>query len=484
MSIPIPSTTSSLLDGGIGIVPASLANTHFKVGTCSLGTAGSFYPFQGTDTNNVKTTLGKGPVVDATIDSLIKSGGKQCIVHVPAMVTTAGSSSAVTAAGTSPPAITLTGAPYNASVSKIRTVLAGARGTWQFQYSLDNGNNWSPTITSAATYLDSNGVTINIANTAATLDNTWTWTDTAPVMSSSDLSAAYDAIIASQYQARWVHVVGQPADSATLLTIATMADGKMVTAYAAKKPMWTLLEAPAVDGALVVAAFNPAFASDYVVIAGGFCDYTNTNGGTVDKVSVGRGMAGRIARTPLGVDHSRLTDDSDLSSMSGVVRLVPNGAAASTGYHDEYATPLFQAGRVSSECTIPGVDGFFITTMLTMAQSTSDFQQLALLQIALEAVALYNAWAAKYLNARIRKQLATGFIQQAVADALDDQATAFILAGLKNENGDYAVDGLRTIINTADNLSLDPTLRGKIRMIPPSFARTISFDIGFTVALT
>lgn len=484
MTIAVPAVSSTLLDGGIGIVAASLANVHWKVGTCSSGVAGTTYPFSGTDPNNVKTTLGKGPLVDATIDALIRSGGKTVYARKPTTVSTAGVAGAVTSSGTSPPVITLTGTPYNDAVNKIRIVTAGARGTFTFQHSTDNGNTWSSAYTSAATVLLSNGVTANIANTAASLDNTWTWNDSAPALTSSDMSAELDAIIASPYVARWVHFVGQPTDAATLATIATMVDGKMTTAYAAKKPMWALLEGPPVDKATMATAFA-SFVSNFVSIVGGFCDYTNLNGGTLDKVSAGRPVSGRIALNPLGVHHSRLPNDSDLSPLPGIVRLVPDGALASSGYNDENATPGLNAARITSLGSIPGVAGFYPKNTLTMASTTSDYQQLPLLQIALEVVSLYNAWAASNLSVRLRKNLATGYILPSVADALNDDASDYILTGLKSGNPNGSpVDGLRVIVNRADNLSADPTLRGKIRIVGPAFASAISFDIGFATSLS
>lgn len=483
MSVPTPRSDSTLSDGGLKIVGSRVSRRHFKIGTCSAGTAGNTYAFQGTDTSVVKTTLGKGPLVNSTIDSLIKSGGQMVFAHKPLTVATAGASSAVTAAGTSPPAVTLTGAPYDDANMKSRIVTGGVRATATFQYSTDGGVTWSDVITTAATYLLPTGVTMNFASGTYVNDNTYAWTDAAPILSSANISAAIDTIIGSPLQGRFIHVIGQPADAATLLTIATMCDAKMLTAYNAKKPMFCLLEAPAVDKALLIAAFTNIFVSDFVSINGGFEDYTNENGGTVDKVSIGRGIAGRIARTPLGVCHNRLPDDSDLGPMSGVVRLVPDGAAASTGYNDENSTPGLNDARFNTMQTIPNKDGFFCNTR-TMAASTSDYQELELLRIAIEIVALYNAWSAGELSARVRKSRTTGFILPMTRVSLQDDAEAFILDGLKNENGDSPIDGIRVIINDSDNLIADKTLRGKIRTIPPSFVHVTSFDIAFATSLT
>lgn len=95
---------------------------------------------------------------------------------------------AVTSTGTAPPAIAITGnAPLGAWKLRIKVITAGARGTATIAFSVDDGQNYSAPILTAASMdlvdptIDSligvngkTGLTISYANAAAAADNVWT----------------------------------------------------------------------------------------------------------------------------------------------------------------------------------------------------------------------------------------------------------------------------------------------------------------------
>ena len=89
-------------------------------------------------------------------------------------------------AGTTPPNLTLSGTPSGAWDLRLKITLAGARGTFKFQFSTDGGGTWSGDLLSAASVplidpaADSlvgvngtTGLTVAIENAAAALDNTY-----------------------------------------------------------------------------------------------------------------------------------------------------------------------------------------------------------------------------------------------------------------------------------------------------------------------
>jgi hypothetical protein len=145
-----------------------------------------------------RTMAGLRKLRDADGHPLLVEGGSMQNSQVPrfqgiplvqsARATLTGSSmSAVTAAGTTPPTITLSGTPKGAWNLKIKCTLAGARGTFKIQFSTDGGNTYSGDILSAASValLDpsadstvgmngDSGLTATIANAAAATDNVWT----------------------------------------------------------------------------------------------------------------------------------------------------------------------------------------------------------------------------------------------------------------------------------------------------------------------
>jgi hypothetical protein len=96
--------------------------------------------------------------------------------------------SAVTAAGTAPPAVTLTGTPTVGITLRVECTTLGARGTSVVRVSIDGGTSWCMTgVVTAATILvldadgNSTGLTLNMANAAAAVDNVWTATSTGTV---------------------------------------------------------------------------------------------------------------------------------------------------------------------------------------------------------------------------------------------------------------------------------------------------------------
>lgn len=474
MSIPIPSSTLTIIDGGLGISNAG-TGTSFKVGVSSAGTAATFYSYAGSDTTQVVSDLGKGPLVDAIITHLIESEGQPVIAYKQAP-STAGSSTAVTQTGTGP-VVTLTGAPYDQDEAIIKITVGGAIGTSQFIYSLDGGDTWSDAYATAATYLLPNGVTANMAAGTYVVDTTYSWTDTAPAMTSANIGAAMDAIIASPYLGEFVHVVGQAADASGALTIATLLATKVAAAHAAKKYLFAIFEAPAVDKATIATSFA-SFDNRYVWGVGGFMEYSDEQTARISKRSAGRVVVPQIARSPIAIQPSRDSGDSDLKSLNGIVRLVPDGAAASTGYHDEGSTPGLNAARFTSLMTIPGRAGFYITNVLTLANGTSDYQLGTYVRIILAAARSWYTYSVTQFGRRIRKDPATGYIKDRIADAMETKGEAAIRTAL----GD-AISAVKVLVNRTTDLAADPTVRATIRVVVDGYALAFEAELGLASSL-
>lgn len=475
MAVAIPSSEISFVDGGLGIVGAGVDGVSAKIGVCSSGVAGTTYTFRGTDTASVVATLGSGPLVDAVIEHLIYSKGKTVYAH-KATATTAGTSSAVTASGGGP-TVSLTGAPYDQSESIIEIVAGGAVGTSTFRYSLDGGDTYSDIYATTSTYLLPSGVTANFAAGTYVADETYSWTDTAPAMTTTNVGTAFDALIVSPLAFEFVHVVGQAADASAAATMAATISTKITSAHAAKKYIWAMMEAPAVDKAGLITSFA-SVEDKWLMICGGFCELAQQRNSTFPKRSIARLAAPRIARNPLSVHIARNETDSDLDAISGIVKLVPDGAAASTGYHDEDATPGLNAARFTTARTIAGRTGFYFTNGLMLSSLTSDFQQVQYVRILLAAARTYYAWSLTNLASRIRKNATTGYIAASAADSFELAAESAI----KNAIGQH-IDGLRVLVNRTDDLSADPTLRAKIRLVGPVYALELDTEMGLAGSL-
>lgn len=134
----LPDVTITVQDGSLGIVPASVANIHVKVGVCSGGVVNTMYSF--TDKNTLSTTLGQGPLVEAAAHSLGVNGGP--VYCMPINPSVAATVSAVVQAGTGTGTLAVTQGPAQQILVKM---LAGTtQSTATFAVSV-NGGPYGPT---------------------------------------------------------------------------------------------------------------------------------------------------------------------------------------------------------------------------------------------------------------------------------------------------------------------------------------------------
>lgn len=473
--IPVPSHSLTIRDGGLGLIGSSTGQS-FKVGSSTSGTAGTFYSFAGTDVQTVFDTLGEGPLPHAVAKHLIHSEGQPVVAYKQAP-TTAGTSTAVTQTG-SGPLVTLTGAPNDQYDAIVKIITGGAIGTSTFQYSLDGGDTWSVVYATAATFLLPSGVTANMAAGTYVVDTTYAWTDTAPTMTTADVGAAMDAIIASAYDGEFVHILGQTADAASCLTMATLVATKVTAAWAAHRYFFAVMEAPAVAPSGLATSFA-AFESKGVVVVGGFAEIIDDKDSNIYKRSIARSIAPRIARNPIAVAIARDAADSDLDPLSDVVRLVPDGAAASTGYSDAATDPTLNNARFTTAMSFVGRGGYYPTgTGLTMASVTSDYQLIPYLRIILQAARAWYLYGLSNLGKRIRTNPDTGYIASAYGDAIEKAGESRIRAAL----GD-AIEGVRVLVNRTDAITATQTLRAKVRVVVGGYIITFDSEIGLADSL-
>lgn len=475
MPPPIPSSSLSIQDGASGIAADDTSADSWKIGASSLGVAGTIYSFRGTKTQSVRTSIGYGPGPDAVIDHLIESGGKT--VHfVKGAAGNAGANSSVTASGGGP-AVTLTGTPNNDFEGIVKVTLGGIVGTSRFKFSLDGGDTYSDEIVTASTYLMPNtGVTLNFAAGTYVLDETYSFTCTGPSNTSANIAAALDIIIASPLVGGFVHVVGNAATAADTDTIVVAVGAKMSTAEAAKKFMFAIVESPPVAASGLITEYAD-LVQLRVCVAGGFLEHVaNDNSGRVSKRSFGRTLAARIAKVPISVDPSRDATDSNLEALPNVKTLVPFGSAASTGYHDEGVTPGLNAARVSVAMSHVGLEGYYVCNALILAGAGSDFQRVTYRRIMDRACAVTYQATLRYLAKKILVDRTTGFILESQAQAIESDIGAKLRAALvaKGHASEVTV-----VVNRADNLLADSTLRVKIRITGPSYSTVLETEIGF-----
>ncbi len=474
--IPVPSHNLTVVDGGIGIVGSDSGLT-LKIGTSTAGTAGLFYSYAGSDTQRVFTELGEGPGPHAVAKHLIQSGGKP-VLFLKVAPSTPGSSSAVTKSGGGP-TVSLTGTPNDQYDMQIAIVTGGAVGTSTFRYTMDGGDTWSDVYATAATFLLPTGVTANFAAGTYVALETYTWTDTAPAMNTTDVGTALDAATASPYEFEFVHIVGQTADAASCATMAALVSTKLVAAWGAHRPYFAVMEAPAVAPSGLATSFA-SYADKAVIACAGFAEVIDDKSGLIQKRSIGRVIAPRIARNPLAVAIARDPADSDLDPLPDVVKLVPDGAVASSGYSDAATDPTLNNARFTTCMTFVGRPGYYPTgTGLTMASTSSDFQLIPYLRILRKALVVWYAYGLTLMAKRLPTNPKTGFLQEAIASGIEKKGEALIRAALGN-----AITGVRVTVSRTDKVAQTQTLNSKVRIVVGGYAITVNSELGFADSLS
>jgi hypothetical protein len=473
----LPAVSITTLDGGLAVVKPSSAGISAKVGSCTSGTANQIYTFQGTDTQDVLDTLGEGPLVDAVCHQLIQSGGKTCHA-VRATTTTAGTNSAVTASGGGP-TVTLTGTPDDDYIVIVEIVTGGAVATATFKYTLDNGDNYSEVVTTASTYLLPNGVTLNFAAGTYVAEETYSFTCTGPKMTSANVQTALDVLIDSAKPFEFIHICGTPANAADIATIAAAVQSKMAAAMGSHRYAFAVMETTQESPSTVAAAIA-SVSANRVMIAGGFCELSNDVSGRVDKRSVGRCIAARIARVPISVSLARNPGDTDLEAVPGIISLIPDGSTNSTGYYDAAEDSALHDARCTTLRHWDQLPGYFVTDGLMMTAVDSDFHRVQNRRVMDRACEITYLRALRYVQKKLRIDTSTGYIAETQALAIENDLTAALRSALVDAGH---ASGARAVVNRADSLLSDPTLRIKVRIVPFGYANEVEVEIGFATTL-
>lgn len=213
----LPAINQNVVDGGLGITPASPANVVAFLGVCSSGAPNVVRQFGGPSVKPVKDALGTGPLSEALAHVLEVAGGPHLAVPVTASVP--GVAGAVTHVGTGTSALTVTGAPrdgFAVVIEITRAAASLAAVAAAFKYSLDGGDSFSPEIAvpaSGAYVLGATGLTLAFAEGTFVEEDAYSFSCTPPSYTTSDLQAAFAALLASPAKFGAVHVVGAPVPS-------------------------------------------------------------------------------------------------------------------------------------------------------------------------------------------------------------------------------------------------------------------------------
>lgn len=396
----------TIVDGGSASIVVPGSSTQLLIGCCSSGTANSLIVTRSTST--LVSNLGIGPLVEAASLACVAGG---TVIAIKAPSNTVGAAGSVTHTGTGASVMTVTGNPVDTFYVIVKIITSGTVGTgpWSFQYSMDAGRNYGPTIamTTATTYLInyvgngqtvSTGITLNFTSATVVAGDTYQFGTTEPLWNTAGVQAALNAFQASTYAVVGVgstHIVGSQgggASGANCSTIEgyldTLANGFVYT-----RSFFSARDASppsAYSGTgEVEATWMSSIEADYASVAArrmcvGAAYYNmptalpspSTYGAPALRRPIAYAAGARQVVIPPQRHLGRVKD----GSLSQVVVNAALDPLDGFIYHDERINPgldyvIAQTGtnRFMSTMSRLGAPGVFITNPLTQAPLGSDF---------------------------------------------------------------------------------------------------------------
>lgn len=461
--------TVTVADGNLGLLPEATDKIVCLLGTSTLGATNTLQVINSSEA--VSTGLGYGPLAEA-VRILIEESGGPCYA-VP-LASTAGSNTSVTQSGAGP-AVTLTGTPVDNYSAIVQITAAGVIGTSKFKYTLDAGATYSDEIFTASTYLIPNtGVTLNFAAGTYVLNETYSFTSTAPSFDTTQLNAGLDAAFNDNREFGLVYVVGEAADGTGSATIAA-ALGSKLGSGASTKYRFTrgVIEAPrsASDSSLITAFAS--FQNTRVSVIAGGGKVISALTGRQHVVHVGRVLVAKVAAKAIGKDPSQVLAEPGTGSLPS--RLL-------TLTRDEYKNPGLDSQRFVTTRTYVGLPGFYVTNWPLMSSVSSDFKYLQHGQVTDASCKLARNALLPWLSRDLPiKGDGTGQLTEPTYQAIDADADSAVRAGVVQPGHvtDIEVKGVRT-----DNVLSTETIRVKLSILPKTYAKRIELTVGFTRQIT
>ena len=344
----------------------------------------------------------------------------------------------------------------------------GALGTAQFTYSLDGGNTTSPVqlVPSSGKFvIPDTGILLTFSGTS-TAGDYFTFTTTAPSYTTTDLTNAFNAVIALPQTWFLLHAVGQAASAAAAATLASTVDSLMATAATGFRFARAIVEAPW-DATNTDSVLSAAFASTSAprtdVGAGTYTQASPLKGHQLNRNAAWQAAA-RLAKVAPSTDAARVAD----GSLPGVLALQRD---------DRALGGVLDAARFVTLRTIIGRQGFYISNARSMAPTGSDYTYNVNGRVMdIFCAALRNA-ALNFLNDNVRVDSSTGYILEQDAQTIENYIAGQCRAAVTQPG--YASSLTITVQRNVNILSTGQLpITG--RVVPLGYARSISVDIGFT----
>ncbi len=453
-------------DFGIGSVPGSGEGVHVKIGVATVLAPNTLVTV--TSPQGAKEQVG-GKLAEAA--ALAFGEGTQAVICLAANPSVAGVAGAVTKTGTGTATLTLTGSTprddYKLRVRITRAAANLAAAQAAFEYSLDDGNTYSPETAvpvSGVYIIPDTGLTLTWTDGTFVVGDTYTATCTAPGYTLTDLINALNVLFArTELSYRFIHVVG----AATPTVAAGVNTALETRANDANNPRFihAILDTADDTDANLIAAFA-SFTSVRVGAGGRYADVVSPITGLVMKRPSAWVIAGRYSGRPVEEHPGRYAS----GALKTVVKL----------HGDESVTRALDAARFATLRTIQG--GFYITRGRLFAPPGSDYEQVQLREVMDVACEMaYRAWL-RWLNEQIQVSAQTGRILEREALRIEAYVQGLVRTALR---GKVSIDEITdqpavyVRIDRAENILSTKTIPYDISIVPLGYAERITGKVRF-----
>jgi hypothetical protein len=473
-------------DGALGLSEGDAKRTFGLIGNASLLTANLVYSFASLQA--LKNAAGFGQLPEQIAQCIQECGGGATFLAVKP-TPTAGS----LAAGT--PVVTGLGEVDDSSSTPnddydivVRITKAGAVGTATFVYSLDGGRTFSAEIATGATYaIPNTGVTLAFDSGSGNfaLGDLFPFEAKGPSFSVSNLNIAFDALVADGRDFSLLHVVGIPADAATMASVAAAVQTKADAAAIDHRPMRVIIDGPeGVTNANLKVATAGLSSSPRVLLGADFCALTSVlKPGKVEKRPAAWPIMARACAVPLSVAlHATSPKESGPLSKDGGIKvgLLKSrvGDPVTYAFHNETtASVTLDDGRCACLRTWAGKSEVYINRARTLAALSSDFTELHHGRLIDEAQRVAYRFMFPVVGRRFRVSKTTGQMSEGDIKTLEAQANAELKAALVNAPNGHATDVSFEIVR-GDNLITTQLLRYRVRVTPLGYPNYIEGEFG------
>lgn len=368
---------TKISDGLLGLPGAQGEGIHVKIGVSPVEASTPVVITGSMTVAKIRESLGYSPLADKVMDSV--EHGSSRIYCIPVKASTQGTSSEVAHVGTGTGTVAVSGSPYNAFSVIIKITGQGELNSALFTCSIDGGFSFSEeqTVPVGGKYeLPSTGLTVTFqaagdGGTPFVLEDTYSFTCTAPTMTNADVLAAVEKLRNFGELFEFVHIVGesQPALWAAVST----KQKELAETY--HKPAFFLLEAylpeeseTANDYALRMKADARTVHNTDLAVVAARSLYMGMDGVTreINNAGIVAGMLSRVSvQTAIGKTAVAAGLNVDKGKM---LKLLPDGI-------QDYIELLDEAQFITFR-EYAGLDGCYVTNARVLSPTGSDYRYL------------------------------------------------------------------------------------------------------------